>query len=94
MVIERAELTIAEGKEAEFVAAMVRGVKLLSTARGGQDVTFGRSVENPSKFILLINWESVESHIDFTKTAEFASFRELAGPFFAGKPAMEHFQPL
>lgn len=91
MVVERAEFVVKEGQEAEFETAMAEGVKLLGGAAGSISVTLGRGIEAPSKFLLLIEWEEVASHTAFTTTPEFDQFRKLAGPFFAGPPAMEHF---
>jgi heme-degrading monooxygenase HmoA len=92
MFVERAELPIAEGKEADFAAAMAsKGTALLAGATGCSSARVGRGVENPGKFILLLEWDSVESHVAFTTTPEFDQFKALAGPFFAGAPSMEHF---
>jgi quinol monooxygenase YgiN len=95
MFVERAEIPVAPGKEADFAAAMASaGTALLAGAAGCLSARVGRGVENPGKFILLLEWDRVESHIAFTQTPEFEQFKALAGPFFAGAPAMEHFEML
>jgi heme-degrading monooxygenase HmoA len=94
MVIERVELSIVPGRETEFEAAMERGRSLLAGASGCASVSLARCVERPSRYLLLLRWNSVDHHIAFTKTPEFLAFRDLAGPFFAERPAMEHFQPV
>jgi heme-degrading monooxygenase HmoA len=94
MVIERAELPIVPGKETDFEAAMVRGQALLADAPGCRSVSLARGVESPSTYLLLLQWDSVDAHVAFTKTPAFAEFGQLAGPFFAGKPAMAHFAPV
>ena len=69
MFIERAEIPVKEGMEADFAAAMAtRGTAILESAPGCSKVTVGRGVENPGKFILLLEWDSVESHTALTKT--------------------------
>jgi quinol monooxygenase YgiN len=93
MFIERAELPIKEGMEADFAAAMAsRGTAILAAAPGCSKVTVGRGVESPSKFILLLEWDAVESHTALTKTEAFKEFVALVGPFFAGPSNMEHFE--
>ncbi len=93
MFIERAEIPVKEGMEADFAAAMVaRGTAILAAAPGCSKVTVGRGVESPSKFILLLEWDAVESHTALTKTDEFKEFVALVGPFFAGASNMEHFE--
>ncbi|MDD2741639.1 MAG: antibiotic biosynthesis monooxygenase [Rhodocyclaceae bacterium] len=94
MVIERVELLIKTGQESAFETAMVRGQALLASAADCRSVTIARGVENAEKFLLLLEWDSLTAHTNFTQTTEFAQFREIAGPFFAARPAMEHFSPV
>jgi quinol monooxygenase YgiN len=92
MFIERAEIPVKEGMEAEFSAVMAgRGSAILAAAPGCHSVRFGRGVENPGKFILLLEWESVEAHVALTKTPAFDEFKALVGAYFGGAPNMEHF---
>ncbi|MET0547632.1 MAG: antibiotic biosynthesis monooxygenase family protein [Caulobacterales bacterium] len=93
MVIERAEIPVKPGMEEEFAKVMAdSGIALLASAAGCNRVEVGRGVESPGKFILLLSWDKVQSHIDFTKTPAFDNFKSLAGPFFAGPSNMEHFE--
>lgn len=91
MVIERAELPVIAGCEDAFAAAMEQGLALLADADGCHSALIGRGVENPSTFILLLRWDTVEAHMDFTRTAGFARFRDLIGPFVAGPSSLAHF---
>ncbi len=93
MFIERAEIPVKAGMEEEFAAIMAaRGSAMLATAPGCSKVTVGRGVESPGKFILLLEWDAVESHIALTKTPAFDEFKALVGRFFAGPSSMEHFE--
>src|SRR5258706_11502229 len=94
MVIERVELAVTPGQEAAFEAAMQRGLVLLRSADGCLSVSLARGVERPSHYLLLLHWRSIDEHMAFTKAAAFAAFRQLAGPHFAERPAMEHFRPV
>lgn len=92
MFIERAEIPVKTGMEEAFAAAMAtRGTAMLAAAPGCASARVGRGVENPGKFILLLEWDSVESHVALTKTPAFDEFKALVGPFFAGPANMEHF---
>lgn len=93
MFIERAEFPVVEGKEAELAAVLKdKAVAILAAAPGCSSVKAGRGVEDPSKFILVLEWDQVESHTAFTKTEEFGEFVGLVRPFFAGPSNMEHFK--
>lgn len=92
MLLERAELQIREGMEQEFSAAMTdKGLELLTRVPGVRSVQLGRGVEHPQKFMLLVEWDAMESHVAFTKGPAMAEFRSLLEPFSIGG-AMEHFK--
>jgi heme-degrading monooxygenase HmoA len=93
MFIERAEIPVQNGMEEEFAEMMAnKGTSILAGADGCSSARVGRGVETPDKFILLLEWDTVEAHIAFTKTAEFADFVTLAKPYFAGPSNVEHFK--
>jgi heme-degrading monooxygenase HmoA len=94
MVVERAELPITPGREGEFEAQFAHAQRYLLEASGCRKVSLARGVETPTKYLLLIEWVSLEAHQAFTRTPGFEQFRSLAGPYFAGKPNTEHFVPL
>lgn len=93
MFVERAEIPVQNGMEDEFSEMMAtKGTSILAGADGCSSARVGRGVENPDKFILLLEWDTVEAHIAFTKTEEFADFVTLAKPYFAGPSNVEHFK--
>ena len=94
MVTEKAQLFIKAGQEEEFEQAMQRGREVLEACAGSRSVTLSRGVENPSSYLLLIQWDSVDAHVAATQTEAFGEFRALVGPHFDGAPAMEHFAPV
>jgi quinol monooxygenase YgiN len=54
-----------------------------------------RGVEAPERFVLLVEWESIEAHLDnFRATERFTTWRGLIGPYFDGPPRVEHFVDL
>ena len=44
----------------------------------------------PDKFLLLLEWDSVEAHAAAAQTPRHAEFRDVIGPFAAGG-GVEHF---
>jgi heme-degrading monooxygenase HmoA len=92
MLLERAELQIKEGQEEAFTTTMQsQGVPLLRGVPGVLSVNFGRGVENPGKFMLLVEWQSLEAHAAFNKSPASPQLRALIGPHSKGG-AMEHFR--
>ena len=92
MLLERAELLIKEGQEAAFFAVMKdEGLGKLNSVPGVMSVTLGRGVENPGKFMLLVEWENMDAHSAYNKTPVSGEIRALIGRFSRGG-SMEHFQ--
>jgi heme-degrading monooxygenase HmoA len=94
MVIERADISVIPGREIEFESVMERGCALLAGASGCASVSLLRCVERPSRYYLRLEWNSIADHQAFTKTPDFQTFRDIAGPFFSERPATEHFRPV
>jgi heme-degrading monooxygenase HmoA len=94
MVIERVDISVIAGRETEFESVMERSCALLAGASGCTSVLLLRCVERPSRYSLHLQWNSIADHQAFTKTQEVQTFREIVGPFFSERPAMEHFQPI
>jgi heme-degrading monooxygenase HmoA len=90
-LVERSELTVKPGAEDEFHTVIVnKGIPLLQGVAGVVSVQLGKGVENPSKFMLLVEWETLEAHTMYQGTQAAADLRAMMGPFVAGG-AMEHF---
>jgi heme-degrading monooxygenase HmoA len=92
MLVERSELLIKPGSENAFDAAMRKqGIPLLEAIPGVVSVKMGRGVENPDKFILLVEWQSMDAHTEFRTAPSNAALRQVISPFSRGG-AMEHFE--
>ena len=92
MLLERAELLIKEGQEEGFSTAMKdQGIGLLASVPGAISVNLGRGVENPGKFMLLVEWENMDAHAAYNKSPVCGQIRTLIGRFSKGG-GMEHFQ--
>jgi heme-degrading monooxygenase HmoA len=92
MLVERSELLIKAGVEDDFAAVMNdRGLPILKGVPGVVSVQMGRGVENPSKFILLVEWETMDAHTAFKSNPVYPEFGQLFGPYAQGG-TMEHFE--
>lgn len=92
MVLEVALIDVTPGREAEFADAYRTAVGELTGVDGCRSVRMTQGVETPSRFVLLVEWDSVEAHEqNFRATDRFGRWRALIGPYFAGPPHVEHF---
>jgi len=93
MILELADIRIHAGKQAEFDAAIVKGIEtVVSKAKGFRGYKVNKGVESPERYILMVFWESVENHtVDFRQSPAFQQWRAIVGGFFAAPPSVEHF---
>lgn len=95
MVLEVADIDVRPGAEEQFAAAYRGARDVLAGTPGCRSVRMTRGVESPSRFVLLVEWESVAAHEEnFRATDRFTAWREAIGPFFANPPQVEHFTDL
>lgn len=95
MIVERALLSITPGEEAAFEAAFAQAREVVARAAGYRSLRLSRGIEQPSTYLLLIEWDSVEDHMEgFRESELFVRWRELIGGFFAAAPAVEHYDPV
>jgi len=92
VLLERAEIQVKAGTEDEFAAVMDgRGLPLLIAVPGVRSAKIGRGVENPSKFLFLVEWETLDAHAAFNESAVHPEFLQLFAPY-AENGVMEHFR--
>jgi len=91
MFWEIAQIDIRPGQEAAFEAAVTRAAPLFRSAKGCRGVQLHRSVELPTRYRLVVDWESIEDHtVHFRGSEAFTEWRRLAGAHFASPPIVEH----
>ena len=92
MVLEVALFDITTGSEDAFAGAYAQARELVAQSPGCRSLRMTRGVETPTRFILLIEWDSIELHEDFRSSERFPQWRALIGPHFAAPPLVEHFR--
>ena len=90
-VTEIADLQIVAGSEADFVAAYKAARSVLTSTPGCRSARMTQCIETPTRFVLVVEWDSVEAHEqNFRASERFAQWRGAVGPFFAQPPHVEH----
>jgi|SRR5579872_4461396 heme-degrading monooxygenase HmoA len=91
MITEIAQLDIKPGMEAEFEAAVNSATPIFRRVKGCRGMRLKRSIEQPNRYRLFVEWETVEDHtIGFRNSADFQEWRKLVGHCFAAPPEVEH----
>ena len=94
MVLEVALIDVTPGSEEAFAAAYAQAQPLVADTPGCRSLRMTRGVETPTRFVLLVEWDSVEDHQVFRDSDRFPQWRALIGPHFAAPPHVEHFVDL
>lgn len=94
MVLEVALIDVTPGSEQAFRDAYAEAKDVIRAAEGIGAVRMTQGIETPTRFVLLVEWDSVAAHEAFRASERFARWRRLIGPHFAGPPAVEHFADL
>lgn len=96
MILELADIRIQPGRQADFEAAIQRGLaEVISQAKGFRGFKINHGIESPERYLLMIFWDTLEDHtVAFREGPLFPQWRAIVGPFFAGPPTVEHFDLL
>lgn len=91
MYQEIAQIDVKPGSETLFEQQVAKARPLFLASPGCHGVSLHRSVEHPSRYRLLVQWETVEAHtVDFRGSEVFSQWRALVGDCFAAPPQVEH----
>lgn len=91
MITEIATLTIDPARAGDFEAAVAAAATHFRTAEGCHGMALERVIEDPSRYHLVVQWDSVEHHmVKFRESEGFRGWRALAGPFFTSPPIVVH----
>ncbi|WP_205473252.1 antibiotic biosynthesis monooxygenase [Nocardioides sp. SYSU D00038] len=94
-VLEHALLQVRPGREDEFAAAFAQARELIAASEGFLFVEVRRCLEQPSLFLLLVGWTSVEAHEQgFRGSERYEEWRRLLHHFYDPFPVVQHFAPV
>lgn len=95
MILEVAILNILPGMEAEFEQAFFQAEKIISSMKGYVDHELKRCLENSSRYLLLVNWDTLEDHTEgFRRSSEYLEWKRLLHHFYDPFPQVEHYEPI
>jgi heme-degrading monooxygenase HmoA len=94
MILEHAVVDIRAGQENAFEAAFAEAKTVLAAADGCRSISLRRGVEDPSRYLLLVEWDALDDHmVGFRESERFTQWRALIGPCFDGQPSVDHYEP-
>ena len=90
MITEIAQIDVKPGMEKDFEAGVAKAAPVFKRAKGCHGVTLEKSIEKPSRYRLIVQWDTVEDHtVTFRGSADFQEWRKLVGHCFERPPEVE-----
>lgn len=95
MIIEYIRYRIPERQAAAFLQAYKQAQHALQASSHCLQYELSRCVEEPTRYMLRIEWDSVEGHLQgFRRSEQFRVFLEYVRPFVEQIEEMQHYEML
>lgn len=92
MILEVAVLDVKSGQEKEFELAFCKAQEIIIEVPGYISHQLQRCVENSSRYVLLVNWQTLEDHtVGFRGSARYQQWRKLLHHFYEPFPEVQHY---
>ena len=92
MILEVATLDVRPGQEREFEVAFAEAQDIIASIDGYQGHELQRCIENPSRYLLLVKWQTLEDHtIGFRQSPVYEDWKRRLHYFYDPFPTVEHF---
>ena len=92
MIVESAILPIKPGQKAAFEAALRGALPLIQASKGFRKIEVRPCVEDKSRYLLLVWWDSVEDHtIGFRGSERYQQWRAALHHFYDGALTVLHY---
>lgn len=94
MILEAAVLDVRPGEAEAFEAAFEEAKAIIAASPGFVALRLLRCVETEPRYLLLVEWASLEAHtVGFRQSETFAEWRRLLHHFYEPFPTVEHYAP-
>ena len=92
MVLEVAVLNVCAGESDAFETAFLEAQQIIGASRGYQRHELRRCVEAADRYLLLVWWDTLESHTEgFRQSPEYQRWGALLHHFYEPFPTVEHY---
>ncbi|MFZ1525006.1 MAG: antibiotic biosynthesis monooxygenase [Saprospiraceae bacterium] len=95
MILEVAILNIKIGQEKQFEIDFVTAGQFISSIKGYVKHSLRKCLEQANKYILLVEWESLEDHtIGFRQSPEYLEWKKILYHYYDPFPTVEHYETI
>ena len=94
-VLEVAILDVKADQSREFEEAFEQAKMIISSMSGYLDYDLKKCIEVSNRYILLVNWQSLEDHTEgFRGSEKYQQWSDLLHHFYQPFPEVEHYKTL
>ena len=92
LILEVAVLDVKSGDEQAFESAFSKAQAIISSMPGYVSHEVQNCLENASRYLLLVKWETLEHHTEgFRGSDEYQEWKSLLHHFYDPHPVVEHY---
>jgi heme-degrading monooxygenase HmoA len=93
MILEVAILDVVADQEHDFEEAFAKASGIISSMAGYVSHQLQHCVEKQNRYILLVNWETLESHtVGFRGSEQYQEWKTLLHHYYDPFPTIEHYE--
>lgn len=93
MILEVAILDVKSGQERAFENTFQKAQQIISGMPGYISHQLQHCIEDPGRYLLLVNWETLEAHTEgFRQSPQYQEWRKLLHPFYDPFPDVQHYR--
>jgi heme-degrading monooxygenase HmoA len=93
LILEVALLNVRGGQTKAFEDAFFRAQDIISAMPGYVSHELQRCLEQPEKYLLLVQWRRIEDHtVGFRESPQYQDWKRLLHHFYDPFPTVEHFE--
>ena len=93
MILEVAILYIKKGQSAAYEKNFEKAAPIISSMKGYISHQLKKCLEQEDKYILLVNWETVEAHeVGFRQSEAFQEWKTLLHHYYEPFTIVEHYK--
>jgi heme-degrading monooxygenase HmoA len=93
MILEVAVLDVIVGQGEAFRADFKKAQQIIQSMPGYASHELQQCIENPDRYILLVNWEHLEDHtVGFRQSERYQEWKKLLHHYYDPFPTVEHYE--
>lgn len=93
MILESAILYVKKDQQESFEKDFDTAGQYISSVKGYIRHSLSKCLEQPHKYLLLVEWETLEDHtVGFRRSPQYLGWKKLLHHYYEPFPVVEHYE--